>query len=214
MSGFMSPSAYGPPPGTLLTGQDLGGILGAPASAPAGPSFGSFMNFASTPGGAMSIAGALSSAVGAFYSASAAKSSLKHQARMAEINAQITELGAKSALLQGQRQEQASRLNAAQLKSRQRVSMAANGLDLAGGTPQNILNTTDYMSEADALTIQRNALQSAWGYRTQASNQRISATMARADASGISPFLSASGSLIGSAAALAPRWYADQQLRG
>lgn len=67
--------------------------------------------------------------------------------------------------------------------------------------------------EADALTIQRNALQAAWGYRTQATNQQIGATMARADAGGVSPFVSAATSLVGSATAVASRWYAGQQLR-
>lgn len=213
MYGFMSPSAFGPQ-STLLVGANTSNVMGATAaSAPASLSGGAFMDFAGSAGGAMSIAGAVSSAVGAYYSARSAKNSLKHQARMAEINAQISELGAKSALLQGQRQEQASRLAAGQLKSRQRVSMAANGIDLASDTPQNILNTTDFMSEADALTIQRNALQAAWGYRTQATNQQIGATMARADAGGVSPFMSAATSLVGSATAVASRWYAGQQLR-
>ena len=213
MYGFMSPSAFGPQ-STLLVGANTSNAMGATAaSAPASLSGGAFMDFAGSAGGAMSIAGAVSSAVGAYYSARSAKNSLKHQARMAEINAQISELGAKSALLQGQRQEQASRLAAGQLKSRQRVSMAANGIDLASDTPQNILNTTDFMSEADALTIQRNALQAAWGYRTQATNQQIGATMARADAGGVSPFMSAATSLVGSATAVASRWYAGQQLR-
>ena len=213
MYGFMSPSAFGPQ-STLLVGANTSNAMGATAaSAPASLSGGAFMDFAGSAGGAMSIAGAVSSAVGAYYSARSAKNSLKHQARMAEINAQISELGAKSALLQGQRQEQASRLAAGQLKSRQRVSMAANGIDLASDTPQNILNTTDFMSEADALTIQRNALQAAWGYRTQATNQQIGATMARADAGGVSPFVSAATSLVGSATAVASRWYAGQRLR-
>lgn len=213
MYGFMSPSAFGPQ-STLLVGANTSNAMGATAaSAPASLSGGAFMDFAGSAGGAMSIAGAVSSAVGAYYSARSAKNGLKHQARMAEINAQISELGAKSALLQGQRQEQASRLAAGQLKSRQRVSMAANGIDLASDTPQNILNTTDFMSEADALTIQRNALQAAWGYRTQATNQQIGATMARADAGGVSPFVSAATSLVGSATAVASRWYAGQQLR-
>lgn len=199
---------------SLLVPLQYGTNIGSQQSAmlaqqDAGLSGGAFSQI----GGAMSIAGAVSSAVGAYYSARSAKNSLKHQARMAEINAQISELGARSALLQGQRQEQASRLAAGQLKSRQRVSMAANGIDLASDTPQNILNTTDFMSEADALTIQRNALQAAWGYRTQATNQQIGATMARADAGGISPFMSAATSLVGSATAVAPRWYIGQQLR-
>ena len=212
MYSFMNPSPFGMQP-TLLVGPNTGNLMGAaPAAAPAGLSGGAFSQIGGA-GGAMSVAGAVSSAVGAYCSARSAKNSLKHQTRMAEINAQISDLGAKSALLQGQRQEQASRLAAGQLKSRQRVSMAAKGIDLASDTPQNILNTTDFMGEADALTIQRNALQAAWGYRTQATNQQIGATMARADAGGISPFMSAATSLVGSATAVASRWYAGQQLR-
>ena len=35
----------------------------------------------------------------------------------------------------------------------------------------------------------------------------LSATMAHADAGGISPFMSTANSLLGSATAVAPRWY-------
>jgi hypothetical protein len=200
-SGSFGPQ-YGWGSETLLTG---------PAPAAAGGS--GFMSSIGGAGGAVSILGGVSQAIGAYYSARSSKSSLKHQAKMGAINARINELGARSAMLQGQRQEQAVRLNTAHMKSAQRTGFAARGVALDSGSVQNILNTTDYMGEVDALTVQRNTLQAAWGYRMQAANQRGAAAMARADASGISPFGAAATSLIGSATAVAPRWYASQNAR-
>ena len=203
-------SGFGPAP-TLLTGPNtyngMGALGASPAPAAAAPS-----GFSAGMG--MSVIGAISSAIGSYYSAQSAKNTLKHQARMGEINARIAELGARSALMQGQRQEQSVRLRGAQVKSRQRVSMAANGIDIANSpTALNLLTSTDYFTESDALTVQRNALASAWGYRTQATDYRSQATMARADARGVSPFSSAATSLIGSANAVADRWYSRNQLR-
>lgn len=197
---------------TLLTGPNTYNGMGAlPVSASpatAAPSGG--MSF----GGTMSVVGAVTSAIGAYYSAQSAQNTLKHQSRMSEINARIAELGARSALLQGQRQEQSVRLRGAQVKSRQRVSLAANGIDIANSeTALNLLTSTDYFTESDALTVQRNAIQSAWGYRTQATDYRNQATMARADAGAVSPGLSAATSLMGSATSVADRWYSRNQMR-
>ena len=52
----------------------------------------------------LQIGGAASSAIGSYYSAATQKINLKTQANLADINAKIAELGAQSALLQGQQQ--------------------------------------------------------------------------------------------------------------
>ena len=162
--------------------------------------------------------GDIGQAIGAYYSQRSAKSSLKHQGRMleisakvSEINARLSELGAQSALMQGQRQEQSVRLNTAQMKSRQRASMAANGIALDSVSAQNVFNTTDWMGEIDAMTVQHNAAQAAGEYRmqginsmTQAASARGGAAMARADASGVNPNMA----LLTGAGQVAARWYA------
>lgn len=230
MYGFMSPSAFGPQ-STLLVGANTSNVMGAAAaSAPASLSGGSFMDFAGSAGGAMSIAGAVSSAVGAWYGAKSAKSAASHAAAMArgqmemqktavkqaeltrsqqvlateyqmstqklslgyqatlgEVNARISELGARSMLLQGERQEQAQRISTAQLKGAQRVAMAANGVDLGSVSAINIQTGTDVAGEIDANTIRANALRSAWGYRAQALNSENQAALARAMADNIDP---------------------------
>lgn len=152
-------------------------------------------------------ASAASSAIGSYYSAKTQAANLAGQAAIADINAQVAENTAQSALLAGQREEQSSRLRTAQLKSTQRTGMAANGIDLGSDTALNILTTTDLMGEADANTIAANAVRSAWGYRTQGANYKAEAAGARATASGISPTTAAASSLLGSAGNVASSWY-------
>ncbi len=138
-------------------------------------------------------ASAASSAVGAYYSSRSQKDALGFQADLEEYQAQ-------NALLQGEREMQRSRLSTAQLKSTQRASMAANGVDLSEGTPARVLTSTDLLGEIDAQTIQQNALRSAWGYRTDAA-------MKRASADAISPLMAGGVSLLGGGAQVASSWY-------
>lgn len=153
------------------------------------------------------IGGAATSAIGSYYSAAAQKTALQGQAAVADINARIAELGAQSALYQGQQQVGALTLKAGQLKSGQRATMAANGIDLGTGNAAEIQASTDIMKEIDANTLTANAVRSAWGYRTQAVNFENEALTKRATAGTISPFGSAVGSLLGSAASVAGSWY-------
>src|SRR5574337_356861 len=120
-------AGFGPAP-TLLTGDSTYNGMGAlPVSSSAAPSAPASFGFGTT----LSAVGAITSAISSYYSAQAASNALRHQARMAKINAQVSELGAQSALLQGQRQEQASRIRTAQVKSAQRVALTASGIDIA-----------------------------------------------------------------------------------
>lgn len=155
----------------------------------------------------LQIGGGLYSAVGSYYAASSQKTALKGQATLADTNARLSELQAQSAILQGQREEQKSRLATANLKSSQRASMAANGVDLGSDTAVNILTTTDTMGEIDANTINANAARAAWGYRTQATNYKNEALMTRATAKSINPFMAAGTSLLTSAGAVSANWY-------
>jgi hypothetical protein len=144
-------------------------------------------------------AGGIGQTVGAYYQAQGQRTALKLQARIAEVNAKIAEGQARDALMRGERQEQASRMSAAQLRSTQRATMAASGVDLGSETSAAILTSTDYLSEMDANQIRANALRDAWGYRMEAVTQRGSAGVSRATARGISPMGDALGTLLTSA---------------
>ncbi len=135
--------------------------------------------------------GAVSSTVGAYYSAAGQKSSLGFAASIADLNARAAEQGAQVTLQAGERQYQSSRLGTAALKGKQRAGLAANGVDLGVGSAADILTTTDFMGEIDANTIQANAVRQAWGYRTQATAYENEALMKRASASAINPGMAA-----------------------
>lgn len=160
------------------------------------------------------IAGAASGAmntVGTYYAASGQRSALKLQARLDEINAQIADSQARDALLKGERAEQTFRQEVSQLRSRQRVGMAASGIDLSSETAAAVLTSTDVMSEQDATTIRANALREAWGLRTEAGNLRSSARMNRATARTISPLMQAGATFLTEGSRWGGQYYEAQQ---
>lgn len=163
--------------------------------------------FSSYLGTSLSLIGSVSSAYSAWQSAKFQKQQLANEAELAEINARVAEQGAESALIAGQKQESAIRSRTAQIKSAQRAGLAASGVDLGTGSAANMLTSTDLMGEIDANTAAINTIQSAWGYRTQANNDRASAAMSRATASGISPGSAAFSSILSSAPQVALSWY-------
>lgn len=155
----------------------------------------------------MQTAGAVSGAIGGFYSAKMTKRQLAFEADMSRINGRMAELGARTALENGQKQVAGLTMQAGQLKSRQRASMAANGIDLGEGSAAEIQASTELMKELDKQTIEANAVRSAWGYRTEAANLQSSALMKEGSAAGISPALAGASSLMTGASQVASSWY-------
>lgn len=155
----------------------------------------------------LAATGAAANGVGAYYGAKSQKSSLEFQAQMDDINARLAESSAQTILFQGQREEQRSRLQTAQMKSAQRVALAANGVDLTEGSAAEILTSTDVLGEVDANTIHANAVRAAWGQRTQATNMQIDAMGKRTAARAIKPNMAATSTLLNGATQVASSWY-------
>lgn len=153
------------------------------------------------------VAGMLTSTIGSYYSANLQKSNLKFQADMAEVNARISEQSAQSALNQGQRQAGQISMRAGQIKSGQRATMAANGIDLGTGSAAEVQASTDIMKEIDMDTAEANAVRAAFGYRMQETNSLNEAQMKRSASDSISPFSSAATSLLTGATSVAANWY-------
>lgn len=170
---------------------------------------------------ASSIGGAVTGGIGSYFGAATQKANLRGQsavleanARISDANARIAELGAESALQQGQYEVARHTLQVGQLKSRQRVALAANGVDVGSASAAEIQASTEILKDMDVRTIESNAMRSAWGYRTQglnaqteAANQRSQAVAARAMGSAISPIGSTTTSLLGSVGNVASSWY-------
>lgn len=94
---------------------------------------------------------------------------------MAKINQRISELGAQSALMSGERQVMQFTNQLGKVKSAQKVALAANGVDLGEGSALEAQVTTGVMGEFDRDQITNNALMQAWGYRTQGTAQMAQA---------------------------------------
>ena len=161
---------------------------------------------------ALQLGGLFSSAIGSFFSASTQKYQLKTQAIIADTNARIAEMGAQSALFQGEREIGNLTMKAGQIKSSQRAALAANGVDLGEGNAAEVQASTEIMKEIDKNTLQANAIRNAWGYRMQGTNFTNEALTARNAAGSISPVMSGFSSLLGGAGNVAGNWYALNKL--
>jgi hypothetical protein len=155
---------------------------------------------------ALMVGGAAFQAVGAMNQAEAQKNAYEYQAQIARNNATIQQQNAKLAMEQGVTEEQNQRLKVASMLGDQRASMAANGLDLGEGTATDLLATTEFMGNRDALTIRDNASRKAWAYRVQGQNFLDDAAFKSATAGGINPLMAGATSLMGSATSFSDTW--------
>ncbi len=150
--------------------------------------------------------GGILALIGAYSDARARRAG----ARLDDINAEASGLAAQAAVRAGQHEQQQVMLATAGLKSQQRVSLGASGVDLGEGSAARVLTDTDVMGEIDRNQVAANALREAWGYRTQAVGFRNDADQRRA----ISPTLAAATSMLTSASGVAREWYALGQRGG
>ena len=146
------------------------------------------------------------SAVSAYKEAQSQKAVLRYQAKVAANNAQIAEFQAQQEEYAGAIGEQASRLRTAGVVGSQRAAMAANGIDLGEGNASDILATSKFMGERDALTIRDNAARAAWGARVQKQNYLDESSYDNANAAAINPTLASVGSLLGNSSTVASMW--------
>lgn len=164
--------------------------------------------------GALQIAGLAFQTVGAINQAQAQRQAYEYQAQVARNNATLAQYQAKDAIEAGAHEEQGRRLKTAAMFSDQRASLAANGIDLGEGTATDLLATTKYIGEIDALTVRDNAAKRAWGYRVQGQDFTDQAAMKDATAGGINPMMAGVTSLLGSAGGVADSWYRNKKAGG
>lgn len=137
---------------------------------------------------ALMIASAAISAAGAIKTSQAQAASQKYNAAVAEQNAQITEAqGAVAA--EAQSREAQRRIGAAV------AQYGASGVDLATGSPADVLAESARNAALDNLTLRYNYKLRALGFRNQANLD-----YAGAEASKQAGYFSAASALVGSAA--------------
>lgn len=146
----------------------------------------------------LAIASTLIGAVGAVQQGKAASDAAKYNAKVADMNARISDRRAIDALERGKIEEQSKRREVAQLRGRQEAAMAANGVDLSFGSPLETLVDTAVIGELDALTVRSNASREAYGFKVDAANKVADGNLSRmnAKASRTAGYLSAAGTLL------------------
>lgn len=121
---------------------------------------------------------ALTAASGA-YAADSQKKAGQYQADVAAENAKLDDFRAEQSSRLGSIQEEQQRAKVRQMVGTQRATLAANGIDMSSGTAADMIDEAQTMGEVDALTIRFNAMNEAWGYRTNATNSRNEGAFAR-----------------------------------
>ena len=177
-------------------------------------------------GGIFAVAGAVQGAIGSYFNAKSQalqlesqSSSLAFQADMSRLNAVQAEFTAQQIMRAGNLKQGQVSLRAGKIKSSQRASLAARGIDLGVGSAVETIATTDLMKEIDMLTVNSETVRSAeaarlqrQNYLTQAAIQDVSAENVMASSRTISPTMAATTSLLGSASSVANAWFQDRKL--
>lgn len=162
----------------------------------------------------LQTAGAAWATLGAYNKSKADKRAYEYQAQVARNNAQLAEWEAQDAIMRGQTAEGNQRMKTAQYKSSQRATMAARGLALDEGSPLDILTTTEFIGERDALTIRDNAAKEAWALRERGKGFISDAQVFQARADSENPYGSAIGTALTGGGQVASSWYQYRKAGG
>lgn len=146
----------------------------------------------------LSFGSTMLGAMGQMQQAEAAASAANYNAQIGDMNAAIAERRSVDAIERGKTEEQRKRQEVARIKGQQTVAMAANGVDLAYGSPLDTLVDTAVLGELDALTIRTNTYRESYDYKVDAANKRAGANLDRMKASSASQggYLSAMGTIL------------------
>lgn len=120
------------------------------------------------------------------------------QDKMFHRNADIADWQAQDALTRGQIDEKKMRRRTEQVIGGERVSMAAQGLDVNKGSALDAQADAAYLGELDVATIRTNAKKEAWGYKTQADDLRYRGKLAKkeGDMGAFNTILGGAGSML------------------
>lgn len=109
----------------------------------------------------------------------AASKASESQAQLADFNATVADEQGKDALDRGNEQADQFRAQVRGAIGTQRVSQAANGVDVGFGSSADVQADAAYVGKLDEMTLRNNATRAAWGYSVTALNYRQQALIDR-----------------------------------
>lgn len=139
--------------------------------------------------------------VGAVASAYGSQQQADYQYKIAERNAKIADNQAQEALARGEQDVIEIQRRGAALRSAQRASLGAKGIDLGYGTAADLQDQTDFFTQSDVATARTNARKNAWGYKAQAGGFAAEGENARYQGN-----LATTSSLLSAAGKVADKW--------
>lgn len=120
---------------------------------------------------------------GAISQAAAIRTETELRERTAGLNRRLLELQAEDVRRRGETEAELVRKRAKQLSGKQRIALAAQGIDIETGTALAAQEDVAALTALDVSTIRSNAWREAWGLRTEAlgleSAQRFAAISGR-----------------------------------
>lgn len=128
---------------------------------------------------ALQGASTITNVVGQRRQADAAIAQGEYQAGIATTNAGLADASAADAVARGREAELRRAADTRRTIGAQRAAMAAGGIDLGTGSAADVQADAAYTGALDQLTIRTNAAREAFGYQTEAANDRVRATNAR-----------------------------------
>lgn len=147
---------------------------------------------------ALTIGSTLLGAAGQIQQGQATAAANNYNAKVQEMNAQLSERRSRDAIDRGKADEQRKRTEVARVMGAQKAAMAANGVDIGYGSPLDTIVDTAKMGELDALTIRSNSYREAYDDNVDAVNKRAGAKLSRmnANAAETAGYLGAAGTVL------------------
>lgn len=156
------------------------------------------------------LAGGVTSAIGAEKSGAASQQMYNYQAGVAQINSQIDLQNADYARNQGEIQAQQYGMKAGQQAAQIKVTQAASGLDVNSGSAVAVQASQRKITGIDTAQIRSNAAKVAYDYDVKSTmdlNQSTLDVMAGQNAKTAGD-ISATSSILGSVGSVATKWNA------
>ena len=128
------------------------------------------------------VAGTALGAIGSYQSGKAQAAAYDYQAKVARENQRIANNNAAMERQAGLEEARRQRISTLQAIGKQKVSLAANGVDVGYGTSLDIIEDTSMLGELDALMIEYDSEKKARNYEIEAANFANEGTVGTIDA--------------------------------
>lgn len=163
---------------------------------------------------AASAGSAVMGAIGAAQQGKAAAQQAQYQAAIARFNQQVALQNRDYAYAKGETEAQIFGRREAQRMGQIRARIGASGVDIGGGSPQDVISSQQLLTRTDMAQIRANAARAAYGEEIKGVEASAQASMYSAAAKNIEgaiPFQVA-GSLLSGAASVSGKWLQGQQM--